>query len=868
MENKFTDDLQGGPWQWPHVDTSMETPFTDLQRMILDDVHEEVNALMMQRPDDERRLANRIFEPELADKEMKLSMGCSQYSQNAITDSVDLTVDEHPCYGGLGCIADFHDNLIGYAYDRQISTDPTKTPYYLECLQTIASGRASEALSTKAAIEESKGRVSLRDVRIAYQDLGYNMRDKNLADETIIGGFQARLSDAPKQEAQLRRGLKIIGQHRRSQRIQDVASQAVTNYEQALRYLDAGEETNDEFITSMFTLKVDGNPIEEATARQAVALIANHRKSRALKHWLETGALGDVEMDVDQAYARLEITDRKVDDDMIITKIKVDKDEQPSQEEELKRALIAIAKHRNSKALMDYAGIEIDGSTHPLSEWPVALNNIGNTCYLNSLLQFFFSVKPFRDLVLNIDFHKTLIDEEDIRSKRVGGRNVSKMEVERAQRTAEALKNLFNAMITSSSRAVRPDTEVARLTLLTPKAEIARRQSIRKSINDDERPIFSSSLGTIDGFAVLGPAGPPGKQVDSDDAVMIDSPSTKEVDVRMLEKAASSGSSETLVGGPTSEGDAMSLYGAEIEQQQKNLIGKENLPPGKSDTAGEAPVNASLSPLIESSQSRLNEQLSDGSYEQYTKAETKAKTKETAETTITPEPPNQPPPVPPRPKPAADPVEAVREAEFAAQQQDVNEIAYNILNQMQCAIKPRGIDDTGEQIDEVKDLFYGKQKTYITSRRGEVRTKEEYMSDIKVNVLTGARDIYAALDAAFDVEDVAVAGGIEPKYYTISQLPPILQIHIQRGQYDPETKKESKSDNHLDFKELIYLDRYMDTLDPELLRRRKESWEWKQKLSSLETRKDQLVASEVRTYLRRLGLRLHYQVKYGYVHSP
>ena len=826
----------------------METPYTDPQKMILDDVREEINALMMQRPDDERRLATRIFEPELAKKKMRLSMGCADYNQNAKSRTVDLTAEEHPCYAGLGSIADFHDNLIGYAYDRQISTDPTNIPYYLECLQTIAEGRKSEALSTKAAIEESEGRISLRDIRIAYKSLGYHMRDRNLADETIIGSFQARLSDAPKQEAELRRGLKIIGQHRRSQKIQSVASQTVGNYEQALSYLDAAEDTNDEFITSMFTLKVDGSPTEEAIARQAVALIANHRKSRALKQWLDTGALGDVEMDVEQAYTRLEITDRKVDDDMIITKVKLDRDEQPSQGEELKRALIAIAKHRNSKALMEFAGIEDDSSAHPLSEWPIALNNIGNTCYLNSLLQFFFSVKPFRDLVLNIDVHKILIDDKLIRSKRVGGRNVSKREVERAQRTAEELKKLFIAMITSSSRAVRPDTEVARLTLLTPKAEIARRQSIRRSMNDSERPVFSSSLGSIDGFAMLGPLGPPGKQVDSDDVAMMDNPSSKQDDVRMLENAASNGSSETLVGGPPSEKDVLSFNDAERVQQREAFNDKENLPPYKSDTVLEDPVDDSLSPLIESSPSRLNEQHLYRSHEQNAKATTEVNAEKIVDTTIAPDPPNRPPPVPPRPKPATDSTEAVREAEFAAQQQDVNEIAYNVLNQMQCAIKPRGIDESGEQIDEVKDLFYGKQKTYITSRNGEVRTKEEYMSDIKVNVLTGARDIYAALDAAFDVEDVAVAGGIEPKYYTISQLPPVLQIHIQRGQYDPETKKESKSNNHLDFKELIYLDRYMDTLDPELLNRRKESWEWKRELSSLEARKDQLIALEVRIY--------------------
>ena len=73
-------------------------------------------------------------------------------------------------------------------------------------------------------------------------------------------------------------------------------------------------------------------------------------------------------------------------------------------------------------------------SEHPPGEWPVGLQNIGNTCYLNSLLQFYFTVKPLREIVLNFDRHKMAIDVENLKNKRVGSRKVSKKEVERAQR--------------------------------------------------------------------------------------------------------------------------------------------------------------------------------------------------------------------------------------------------------------------------------------------------------------------------------------------------------------------------------------------------------------------------------------------------
>ena len=838
--------FQGGPWQWPKLDSSAQTPYQDPHRILLDDVREEIYTLMMARPGDERRSASFKYSPTMAQMGLRAALGCAEYKVNSRSRAVDLTIDEHPAYAGIGAVADFHDDLVFFAYNRQISTDQENTPYYLQCLQVIAEGRESEDLGTKAVVEESKGHLSLGDVKQAYRNLGQNLHDKNLADDTIIGSFQARLSDAPKQETLLRRDLGIIGKHRRSYKIQNMATQAVSNYEQALGFLDTEESTSDEFLTTMFALKVAGNPSNEATARQAIAIIANHRKSSSLKQWLETGELHPSEMDASQAYARLDITDRTIDDEMILTVYKVQTDDVPSQADELRKALTAIAKARDSKTLLEYAGVGNDGSRYPLDEWPVALGNIGNTCYLNSLLQFYFSIRPFRELVLEIERFKTPLDDEIIRSKRIGGRVVTRREVERAQRTAEELRKLFKTLIESPRRSIRPDTEVARLTLLTPKAEIARRQSIRQSQNNAERPSFASGIGNINGVVIQGPSWPTQSQGLSNETVVIEGTS-KDMDIQPSEnRDQANSSSETLVDAPLTTADDMDVDESLKDQHELMLETKDNQSLEKATISTAAATHSTLEPLSETSPSRLNEKRPAPSSGLEDEAPQLAETVEGLPSTQAMHPPSSlPPPVPPRPKPSLDPDEAVKEAEFAAQQQDVNEIAYNILNQMQCAIKPEDRDEEGEQLDQIKSLFYGKQKTFITSQSGKVRMKEEFMSDIKVNVSAGPQDIYTALDGAFDVEDVVVAGGIEPKYYTISRLPPVLQIHIQRGQYDPHTKKEFKSDNHLELREMIYMDRYMDSSDPDILRRRQESWRWKRQLNTLEARWDQLIASDV-----------------------
>jgi ubiquitin carboxyl-terminal hydrolase 25/28 len=112
-------------------------------------------------------------------------------------------------------------------------------------------------------------------------------------------------------------------------------------------------------------------------------------------------------------------------------------------------------------------------------------------------------------------------------------------------------------------------------------------------------------------------------------------------------------------------------------------------------------------------------------------------------------------------------------------------------------------------------------------------------------VATGPRDIYAAIDGAFDIQKVNVEDSVAEQYATISKLPPVLQIQVQRVQFDAVKKRSFKSTHHLDLKETIYLDRYMDTRHPEILKRRRQCWEWKDALRGLEARRAELLRQGV-----------------------
>ena len=141
-------------------------------------------------------------------------------------------------------------------------------------------------------------------------------------------------------------------------------------------------------------------------------------------------------------------------------------------------------------------------------------------------------------------------------------------------------------------------------------------------------------------------------------------------------------------------------------------------------------------------------------------------------------------------------------------------------------------------------MFYGRNKAHIEAKSGQ-RIIEEYFADIKVNVASGPRDIYSALDGAYDVQEVSLADGTFPQYTSIAVLPPVLQIHVQRVQYDKESRKMYKSDSHLKLRETIYMDRYLDSGVPDLLEKRRDSWRWKEELRRLEARRDALSQTKV-----------------------
>ena len=278
-------------------------------------------------------------------------------------------------------------------------------------------------------------------------------------------------------------------------------------------------------------------------------------------------------------------------------------------------------------------------------------------------------------------------------------------------------------MIAASTSSVTPEQELARLTLISSNNE----DSIRRmSLLSGKRP----SLGEINGMPVLGPTWPPppGPEIVKEDSTNIsaahasnDNTVTQQGTVDEATDAegphdGDSSSEATLVEPPTIEDKNLMIIDSAVKDKQQNMLDdKENLPPLKVDRSRPSPPGSPHAPLTETHTSKINEHASMSIPGQTASdgMDDVVMINGALPTPPSESPPHRPPPVPPRPKVEEPRINVQDEVELGAQQ-DVTEVVGNVLFQLQCAIKPISIDKNGEQIDMIKDLFFGKTKSYMS----------------------------------------------------------------------------------------------------------------------------------------------------------
>ncbi|CZS95108.1 related to UBP2 Ubiquitin-specific proteinase [Rhynchosporium agropyri] len=800
---ELPDEGMNGFWKLPIV--------TDENQGYINDVIFEIDVLYQNLPQTEQNhpgFEKVYIRPVPALKDIERSLGCFDYPM--ISRTIDIDSQEHPYYKSLGAVETFTDDYLSWAYDRQCSSDPANKPYYFDCLEDLANGRKSSDLQMKVTIAVSLGEYGLKQLEDSFKFFGLDADTKE-GDDHIMGLFKSRVASAPRQKEEAKACLMIIAKHRSSEAIEALAKDDTMSFEEALEFLNVASNTaSDSVEAAAIAMALDG---DRARVARALQVIANHRPEdfdiqRAAAQ-MELGN-GASYLTVSDAYTRLQIagTGPNLPDETVLTYYQSLSSGAPSgSKDSFAEALRTIALERKSLYLLRKLH-NPDAVVHASTADPVGLDNIGNTCYLNSLLQYYYTIKPVRELVIDFPNHRMELNEQNLKVKRVGGRIVDKSEIIKAQKFVEELGGLFENLKTASTRSVKPTKQLAELTLFSSEkqGEFLER---RKSISTPSGP---ANIDAIMGAPVLGPQLPPppltppsSRKTIEDDIEMID-------DLTDRVEARDDSSEATLVDMDQAPngGDKDSIAASKVDAN--DVVPDAVMVNGEYDPDG---VSKPLSP------------------------------------------PEKPPPVPPRNKSGlVISTTEHRKKDLAADddfwtfgtQQDVTEVIGNVTYRLQCAIKPTSIEEeSGEQVDIIRDTFFGANTTY---------TEKEHSTDTKVEAWPTiicfpgkdgeVRDLYGAIDVIYDAQPVEVEGKRCPQYFSISKLPQILQIQIQRTDFDPVRQSSIKNRTPVAFPETLYLDRYVASEDPDsaVMRRRRETWKWKSQLRLLEARQKVLENSK------------------------
>ncbi|KAK7464469.1 ubiquitin-specific protease ubp2 [Stygiomarasmius scandens] len=546
--------------------------------------------------------------------------------------------------------------------------------------------------------------------------------------------------------------------------------------------IDYGDDIPDKFIEDAYKsgLQMAWSDTTDGASKQrdlqeALRMIAEARGSKKLREFWDKQLKGGY-ISPDRAYEILEIPKDTVDENMIILVYQMRIDERPGQAERMTEALSVIADFRDSERLRQYVKTSVDPGdivAPTRLDWPRGLNQLGNTCYLNSLLQYLYTIKDLREAVIplgNLDL-KSIEDEkvsdDDLKRHRVGGRMVTRREITRSKKFVSQLATLFHKLEYSETPAVTPEIELAKLALVTSKDE-----------EDDEMDKGGTDSSN-----------------DTDATLVEDGPSRYQATASPTSPTAS----DSVLGKRQASDMDIDTRAGSMSPRMRS--------PASSPSASSYATGPSTSRSPEPSTSSAPGPDTDHDVVMQDALEPK----------------KEPPPLPPRKQPIRN--DSVM---MFGKQHDVAECMDNCMFQIEIALlkfedATHGSAEDSDKTSVVKRLFYGKiRQHFIENVKGQptAHVKEDLFSHLPINVSEEGFDLYDGLGRYFD-DTIEYEGQKVPIEMSLLQPPALLHIQLQRVQFNRELLQSWKSNAYVKFGEMLYMDRFMDTANPEKRKRSK-----------------------------------------------
>ncbi|KAH6615579.1 hypothetical protein B0J18DRAFT_446476 [Chaetomium sp. MPI-SDFR-AT-0129] len=700
-------------------------------RAFYDDVRSEVQSILDYKPPVQGEPVVRPVSASARD-ELEKALECDRSHRSFSTLSVNKNEEEH--FAALGAPVDADDALIKFAFNRQVELDPENTPIYLEALGTLAARRSEELqmfvfthqeLLAKQK-ETATSTVESTPVEKAYAHFGLSKACPEDA-KYFIGVYRTYREQSPAQKSDHRLALLRIGKDRHSEEILKEVFETQMDLPEACQFL-----------------RVEGEwPMDSiAVSAQSVAS----------------------ELDPDQLDLQLLALDT------IALKRPMNDPNRPAFD-----GIVAELRSRLTQFISNNPAEEARGPQHAVNvDLPVGLANLRNTCYLNSILQYFYSVKAVRNLAVTSELDPLEPTEANLSSILLIGSNggsdgpdqsPSELETGRAfvgHEFTRELSTLFRDLDATGEVSIPPRQRLANAALLRP-------EKLRPHSAD-----VPAVAASGDGDAPPPPLPPRAGE----------SPPTNVADAPMGEpeqvEVESTRSSQTLVEHPREDNGPLV---STLDDRSSDKA-----------TAATAPSPAHDMQTSDTATSRPNE------------GDVKISKLTVEELAVELDKPN-----------------------VGSDQMDVDEVMGNAIDHLRAAFKISSIGAPKSTTDPIEQAFFS---TFIDSRkkRGEKEWNRTSRSDRWVTAYpsqTGTRGLYDALAISFDLE---LLPDNLLSFTSIEKPAPHFHICIQRSD------GVRKNGNPITIPETLYLDRFMHTADihSPLFKARKRGWDIKTRLNEME----------------------------------